>query len=136
MVKIKEQEKELFFVQLKEPNEVRRNILETLKEIVEVLHKFEKFKHIRHEKIEKISHIRVLLKQANKMLGDLRLKLPQTNLRAKVTKEIQKPENVHHKKSKNAKSGEAQEMPKKGMTELEKLETELSAIEGKLKSLS
>jgi len=136
MVKVKEQEKELFFVQLKEPNEVRRNILETLKEIVEVLHKFEKFKHIRHEKIEKISRLRVLLKQANKMLGDLRLKLPQTNLRAKVTKEIQKPQNAYHKKGKKVKPAEVQKMPKKDMTELEKLEAELSAIESKLKNLS
>ena len=136
MVKTKEQDKELFFVKLKEPNEVRRNILETLKEIVEVLHKFERFKHIRHEKIEKISRLRALLKQANKMLGDLRLKLPQTSLRANVAREIQRPQNAHHKKGKSVKPAEAQKMPKKDSTELEKLEAELSAIESKLKNLS
>ena len=135
MVKIKEQEKELFFVQLKEPNEARRNILETLKEIVEVLHKFEKFKHIRHAKIENINHLRVLLKQANKMLGDLRLKLPQTNLRANVIRKPQKPNDAPHKKGKKVKTAETK-IPKKDMTELERLEAELGAIESKLKSLS
>ena len=136
MVKTKEQDKELFFVKLKEPNEVRRNILETLKEIVEVLHKFERFKHIRHEKIEKISRLRALLKQANKMLGDLRLKLPQTNLRANIIRQTQKPQNVDHKRGKKVNPTESQKIPKKDMTELEKLEAELSAIEGKLKNLS
>ncbi len=129
---VKEQSNELFFVQVKEPNEVRRNILETLKEIVEVLKRFEKFKHIRHEKLEKINHLRVLIKQANKMLGDLKIKLPQTNLRATVTRET-KPK-VHHKKKKKAKAEE--KAPKKDVTELDKLEAELNAIESKLKSLT
>ncbi|MBS3114033.1 hypothetical protein J4448_02945, partial [Candidatus Woesearchaeota archaeon] len=79
MVKMKEQSNELFFVQVKKPNEARKDILETLRKIVETLQKFEKFKHIKHEKHEKIRHLGVLLKQANKILGDLRLKLPQTN---------------------------------------------------------
>ena len=54
MVKMKEQNNELFFVEVKEPNEVRRNILEILKEILEMLHKFEKFKHIKQKKLEHI----------------------------------------------------------------------------------
>ncbi len=131
---VKEQSNGLFFVQVKEPNEVRRNILETLKGIVEVLKRFEKFKHIRHEKLEKINHLRVLLKQANKMLGDLRSKLPQTNLRATVAREAPKPK-VHHKKKKRAKSAE-EKAPKRETTELDKLESELNAIESKLKSLT
>jgi|SRR3989338_5634516 len=134
MVKMKEQSNELFFVQVKAPNEVRRNILETLKDIVEVLKSFEKFKHIRHQKLENINHLRVLLRQANKMLGDLRIKLPQTNLRAIPVKDTAKqPKKVHHKKKKG-KSAE-EKMPKKEMTEVDKLEAELSAIEAKLKSL-
>lgn len=132
MVK-KEQGSELFFVRVKEPVEVRRNILETLKEIVEVLQRFEKFKQIRHEKIEKINHLRVLLRQSNKMLGELRGKLPQTNLRATVARQAP-VHKVHHKK-KRAKAAE-KAPPKREMTEVEKLETELNAIESKLKSLT
>ena len=138
MVKMKGQSNELFFVQVKEPNEVRRNILETLKEIVEVLQRFEKFKHIRHEKMESIHKLRGLLKDANKMLGNLRLKLPQTNLRATVVRETPVHKKTHHKKKKKAKPAEEKQEkpPKREMTELEKLETELSAIEDKLKSLT
>ena len=135
MVKMKEQSNELFFVQVKDPNEVRRNILETLRDIVEVLKSFEKFKHTRHQKLEKINHLRVLVKQTNKMLGDLRAKLPQTNLRATAVKETPKQaKKVHHKKKKSKKSEEKE--PKKEMTEVDKLESELNAIESKLKSLA
>ncbi len=130
---VKKEGNELFFVQVREPTEIRRNIFETLKEIVEVLQRFEKFKQIRHEKLEKINHLRVLLRQTNKMLGELRSKLPQTNLRATVAREM--PVHKHHKKKKKAKAAE-EKAPKREVTEVEKLEAELSAIEAKLKSLT
>lgn len=132
MVK-KEQQPELFFVRVNDPVEVRRNILETLKEIVEVLQRFEKFKQMRHEKIEKINHLRVLLRQSNKMLGELRGKLPQTNLRATVSREM--PVHKSHRKKKKIKAAEKAPQ-KKEMTDVEKLESELNAIESKLKSLT
>ena len=136
MVKMKEQSNELFFVQVKKPNDVKRDILETLREIVETLKRFEKFKRIRHEKIEKIHHLGVLLKQANKILGNLRLKLPQTNLRATAARESpSQPKKVHHKKKKKMKAAE-EKAPKKELTEIDKLEAELTAIESKLKSLT
>ncbi|MBI2654579.1 hypothetical protein HYX02_07290 [Candidatus Woesearchaeota archaeon] len=135
MVKKKSQSEELFFVQVREPTEARRYILETLKEIVELLHRFEKFRHLRHEKISKINHMRVLIKQANKMLGDLRAKLPQTNLRASAVREA--PQRKVAEKKQKAKIEKKQEKPqKREMTELEKLEAELSSIEVKLKSLT
>ena len=135
MVKSKEENNGLFFVQVKEPNEVRRNILETLKDIVEVMHRFEKFRHIRHEKLQKIQHLRILIRQANKMLGVLKTKLPQTNLRATAVRQAPaQTKKGHHKKK--AKAAGQEKMPKREMTEVEKLEAELNAIESKLKSLT
>ena len=136
---MKEQSNELFFVQVKKPNEARKDILETLRKIVETLQKFEKFKHIKHEKLEKIRHLGVLLKQANKILGDLRLKLPQTNLRAVVVRESpSQPKKIHYNKKKKIKATEekSEKAPKKELTEIDKLEAELSAIESKLKMLT
>lgn len=137
MVKMKEQDAELFFVEVKEPGEVRRNILEILKDILETLRRFEKFRRIRHEKIENMHNLRSLLKDANKMLGSLKSRLPQTNLRA-VVKEAQgqptQPK-ASHKKRKKGKNA-AEKTQQKGETELEKLESQLSAIESKLKSLT
>lgn len=134
---LKDPNKELFFVQVSQPNEVRRHILQTLKEIVEVLHRFENFRQIRHEKIASIHKLRALLKDANKMLGSLKLKLPETNLRAtaikQITKHSKKP--AHKKKGKSAEE-KPEKAPKREMTEIEKLESQLNAIESKLKSLT
>jgi len=134
---LKEPNKELFFVQVREPNEVRKYILQTLKEIVEILHRFEKFRQIRHEKIANIHKLRALLKDANKMLGSLKLKLPQTNLRAAAVKEITKhSKKPAHKKKVKPSEEKPEKAPKREMTETEKLEAQLNAIESKLKSLT
>ncbi len=127
---VKEQESnELFFVQIREPSEVRRNILESLKEILEMLQRFEKFKHIRHDKLMKIQKLRVLMRDTNKLMGELKTKLPQTSLRGVAVKET-KPT------KKPAKKRESQPQQEKKKTELERLQTELSAIENKLKSFT
>ncbi|MBS3105565.1 hypothetical protein J4234_04870 [Candidatus Woesearchaeota archaeon] len=137
MVKAKEQSSELFFVQVKKPAEVRKDILETLREVVETLHRFEKFKQMRHKKLEKIHHLGVLIKQANKILGNLKLKLPQTNLRATAARASPQSK-AHRKKKKKMEASEEkqQKEPKKELTEVDRLENELSAIESKLKSLT
>ena len=130
MKKVKEQHgNELFFVQIKEPSEVRRSILESLKEILEMLQRFEKFRHIRHDKLMKIQKLRVLMRDANKLLGDLKSRLPQTSLKGVAVKEAKQTK-------KPAKKREAQPQQKKEKTELERLEAELSAIESKLKSFT
>ena len=134
---LKEQNNEHFFVELKEPSEVRRNILESLKQILEILQRFEKFKRIRQEKLQGIHKVRILLRDANKLLGTLRLKLPQTNLRATIVKENKKKHKDDHKKKKEKPvEVKVEKAPKKEITELEKLESELGAIENKLKGLS
>ena len=141
MVSLKENNNELFFVQLKEPNETRRSVLETLREILELLHKFEKFKSARQEKLERIQKLKVLLRGTNKLFGDLKTKLPQMNIKiaanipaAKAPSEAPIQSSKLPQKKKEVKP--AQKAPKKEMTEVEKLETELSAIESKLKNLS
>ena len=126
---LKEQQgNELFFVQVKEPSEVRRIILESLKDILEMLQMFEKSRHARHEKLVKMQKLRALMKDANKLIGDLKAKLPQTSLKGAVAREDSKPKKPAKKKE--------EQQPKKGKSELERLEAELSAIEGKLKSFS
>ena len=119
---------ELFFVHVREPSEVRRIILESLKDILEMLQRFEKSRHTRHEKLVKIQKLRVLMKDANKLIGDLKAKLPQTSLKGAAAREDSKPKKPAKKKE--------EQQPKKGKSELERLEEELSAIEGKLKSFT
>ena len=126
----KEQDNELFFVEIKEPAEFRRNILESLKQILEMLQKFEKFRHVRNEKLVKIQKLRNLVKDANKIMINLKSKLPQTSLKGMAAREAPKPKKIPQKK----KEAKEEKIPKKEKTELERLESELSAIESKLKS--
>ena len=134
MVKnMKEQKSELFFVEIREPGEVRRHILETLKEVLELLQKFESFKHLRHEKMVRIDKLRVLMRDTNKLMGVLKAKLPQASLKGMVPKQhAPKAKKITAKK----KEEKAEKVPKKERTELDKLQSELNAIESKLKSFS
>ena len=129
----KEQDNEIFFVQVKEPVEVRKDILESLKEILELLHRFEKFKQERHKKLERIQHLRKLVRDSNKLIGNLKLKLPQINLKGIAARDSPKPVKKAQKKKGEK---EVQKERPKNKTELEKLEGELSAIESKLKSFA
>ena len=132
MAKELKEQNEVFFVQVMEPAQVRRDILESLKQILELLQRFEKFKHTRHEKMNKIQKLRNLVRDANKMTSDLRSKLPQTNLKSVAPRESQKPaKKVSHKKNEAT-----PKTSRKEKTELEKLESELSAIESKLRSFN
>ena len=133
MPKELKEQSEVFFVQIAEPAQIRRNVLESLKQILELLQRFEKFKPIRHEKMNKIQRLRALMRDANKMMADLKSKLPQTSFKGIASKEEKKPA----KKNAPKKDDAAQpKVPKKEKTELEKLESELSVIESKLKSFS
>ena len=134
---LKDQNSELYFVEVKQPAEIRRLILESLKEILEVLQQFEKFKHLRHDKLNKIQKLRGLLREANRMFGFLKNKLPQTNLKASIVKESQVPQSkkVHPKATSKSKPAE-EKTHKSEKTELERLEDELGAIESKLKNLN
>ncbi len=135
MVKsLKNQNDDVFFVKIRDPIEVRRNILENLKNILEILQRFEKLRHIRQGKLENMQKLSVLLKQANKMLGNLRTMMPQTNLKAIAPKETLQERKVTVKK-KERKEKVSEKISKKEMTDIEKLEVQLNAIESKLKSL-
>lgn len=135
---MKQAREDPYFVQVKNPNDVRRSILHTLKDIVDVLRRFEKFKHIRQEKEQNIQKLRVLLKESNKMLGNLKLRMPQTSLKATDLKDHLHIERAPHKKAKADKAPKDKEVeePKKSMTNIEVLEAQLGAIEDKLKGLS
>ena len=129
---MKEHNNQIYFVQILEPEEIKRNILETLRNVLEELHRFEKFKAIRHEKLGDINNLRKSFRDVNKLFGSLKAKLPQVDTRVTEPKPVQekKPQNKVKLQEK------PQKAPKKQMTEMEKLESELSVIENKLKELA
>ncbi|MCK4589311.1 MAG: hypothetical protein KAT77_02630 [Nanoarchaeota archaeon] len=88
MAKKKTQEKEeVFFVGVQDPLEVRRNILETSKEMVQFLQQHEKLKTLRNEKQEAIKRLREDVRQLKLYINKLRKALPKTKLRIHLHQE-------------------------------------------------
>ena len=128
-----------FFVGIKEPIEVRRNILEVAKESIQTLQMFEKFRIIRDEKIKCISELKSNLREIARLLSKLKSSVPKANLRIKLHEHelmgVGEDFGVK-KKGKKAKKGKELAVESSPRNELQKLEEELSAIEGKLGKLS
>ena len=62
---------EVFFVKVKEPSQVRKDVLESLKDIVENHHRFEKFRSLREEKQDYLNKLRNDVKQLMKFMNSL-----------------------------------------------------------------
>jgi len=124
MVKEKE---DAYFVGLEEPNELRRTILESTRDIVDVLKKFEEFKSVRDEKTKEIEKLRSDMRGISRLIVKLKAELPKTKLRMKLYK--------HEKVVKRKVLTGEKKVKKKELTELDKLESELGEIEGKLKNI-
>jgi len=126
----KSEKEKMFYVGIKEPIDLRRNLLEYSKMVVKSLQKYEKFKDLRREKIEHILKLKSAIREIKKLNNDLLLKLPETKI---------KFERKERKKIPKGKKEIEEELSKKEiikMNELEKLEAELSSIEAKLNTLS
>ncbi|MBI2208325.1 hypothetical protein HYU50_02415 [Candidatus Woesearchaeota archaeon] len=133
---MEKESEDILFVGIREPGEVRRNILESLKDIVEVLQRFEKFKHARKEKLYSIGKLSNDLKGINKILSDLKAAIPETKLREIKIKAVLKEEKKEkQKKRRHGKRSKDAEGEKRPSTEIERLESELGAIEEKLRGL-
>ncbi len=121
--------KDSFFVELKAPQKTRKAVFETLRETLNVLKGFEKFKSFANEKGKKIRKLKNDIRDANKLLADLKLKLPKVNIKTDIKKTKKIPE-------KKEKEPPKENISKKPMSELESLEFEIRAIEDKLKGLN
>lgn len=120
-----------YFVGLEEPDELRRCLLESARDVVDILKRFERFKSVRGQKVKEIEKLKSDMREISKLVAKFRAELPKTKIRVKLP--------IHEKIAKERKPGEKKAekivVKKREATELDKLESELNAIEGKLKSL-
>ncbi len=140
MKKLKtKQEDEIYYVGIVQPLEVRRNILETSKELLLFMQRYEKYKEVRNEKRQAVALLKAQMRDLGGMVSDLKAVLPQTALRAEerfLTKMIPPPplpSSVFMEKTLVEKKVPE---PVKTMSDIEKLEVELAEIEGRLKDLT
>jgi len=138
--KAAKKEEEPFFVGIPDPVEIRRSVLESSKDLLHYLSRFEKFKHVRNEKAEYIAKLKDVTAEITKMVNKLKMALPKTKLRAKLHGRERRLRTIAAAEEKAEKRKEKQarlkiekaKPPRRPMTDLEKLEAELGAIESRL----
>ena len=121
----KKQNKEVYYVNIAEPEDTRREILSNAKSMIIVLKKIEKLKTIRKEKIELQNNLRNIMKEIETLFSKLKSVLPEHEAKyLPDKKKEQKQEQPEEKKPSTKK--------KKKTTEIDRLEKELKDIENKL----
>lgn len=140
--KVTDEIQEVYYVGVSDPVEVRRTILETSKSIIQAMHRYEKYKEFRAQKIELVKHLSKQMTELSSIITSLKSSLPKSTIKVKKAREeIQRQkkevvEKVTEKISNTPNKQVIKQVPKKELSELEKLELELSSIESKLSSLT
>ncbi|MBW2964100.1 hypothetical protein KY363_01450 [Candidatus Woesearchaeota archaeon] len=111
-------EESQYFVQLRDPIDIRRSILGSSKQIIHILQRYERIKELRVRKLEKIEELKKINKEINLSIAKLKKALPAADYRVKIGKEEKRMKTTGRK----AISGD----------ELRGLESELRMIEEKI----
>jgi len=130
---------EALYVGVQSPIELRKVILEATRDAVEMLQNYEKFRAVKEEKVKTVAQLQDQIKELARLINKLKLELPKIDVRIKLHKEeemIEAEKRVAKEagkpKKKTVKSKEAVPKRTKELSELEKLEAELTNIEQRL----
>ncbi len=104
---------EIFFMNITDPKDVRKTLLETSQQIVEGMKSYEKYKKIKATKLKNIETLKSITTQIRENVGKLRACLP-------TVKGL--PEKIKEEK-----------LPHVTQIELEQLNTEIAKLEEELK---
>ena len=120
---------EVYYVGIKDPVEVRRELLMSSRGLIHSLKRYESFKEIRKEKLNYVYELRRVSEEIAVLNQKLRRKLPASKIRAL---EIFQDKKVEEKETPQVR---VKEVMRKEKTRLEELETELDKIEDRLNDL-
>jgi hypothetical protein len=125
---------ENFYIGIQNPDEIRRYLLESSKEMITTLKKYEEFKRTRMEKAELVAKFNQIMKQINILANRLKKQFPEAGIRV-PTLNIQEEAKAAKTREMKTRMPERAERKKEALSELEKLEEELKGIERKLNNL-
>ena len=77
---------DVFYVGIREPTEIRRNLLESARESIRFLQRFEKLKAIREEKFQTILHLDSQMKGLKLLVSKLRKSFPAAKSHVRLPK--------------------------------------------------
>lgn len=129
MVSRLKEHKPIFFVEVVDHVSLRRNILQSLRDILDSMQKFHDFERKKEQKTKKIAELRTIINRTNALIWKLKEILPAMK--------IAQPKQSKRQKAELAQQAvqPAQKQPKQ-KSELDMLEDELAMIERKLNKLA
>jgi hypothetical protein len=122
-----------FYIGVQNPDNMRRNILESSKDIIGILKQYQRIKQIREDKREAIDELNSAVKSIKSGLGKFKRILPIVQLRERPI-EV-RFEGVETEGMITEEPPKERSVPKKVLSEIEKLEAELRNVEGKLANI-
>ncbi len=124
------------FVAIRDSVNLRRDILECSRDIIGSLKKYQNLERLKTEKFNGINQLRSIIRDINRTISKLKGTLPKTKLKIVLPQQKQEKKAKEQEMSdvKEKKSEQPQETKKK-LTEVDKLEAELSEIESRLNVL-
>jgi len=124
----KAEKKEEFFVAINSPSSNKVAILEARRDILESMRLFKALKEIRKKKIDEKVQLKKKIRQISSLLSRLKSVLPHTNIHLDIQEKSIEKEFAREEAPKAT--------PKFGSeTELDRIESQLAEIEGKLSEL-
>ena len=129
MEKKEGKDKEQFFVGIHETRDLRRNILESSREMVHTLQSYEKVQEIREEKLRRIKQFKTVIEELKLLISKLNEAMPKVQVRQPEPTRISSSKKRYREKRVTPKRKEKEEL------DLKRLEEELSSIEGRLSQI-
>jgi hypothetical protein len=124
-------EDEIYFVQLQNSKDFRKNLLESIRQIIQILQSYENIKRIRFEKAQQMQKLVVILAEINSISSQLKISIPPVKvdrIAEEKTKKPVQPTAAARKKPMPAPAND-------GSEEARQLEAAIGQIEAKLKKL-
>ncbi len=123
-----------YMVQVSDPKILRKDLLETLREIIIFMQGYEKFRKLQEEKVMTFTALKSDVKELNVLINHrLRKHLPKGKLRALKEEVPALPEELEEQPEEPRPRGAGREVPKKN--ELDELEMQLRDIETQLRKV-
>ncbi len=124
-----------FTIQVYEPKLMRKQLLETLRDIILFMQGYEKFRKIQEEKVGTFTQLRQDVRELNRLIdGKLKGYLPKGKLKG-VAEEKPAAVREEWKSAPSPSSYKPAEQPTPARTELDELESQLKDIEGQLRGM-
>ncbi|MFH1133990.1 MAG: hypothetical protein V1735_05870 [Nanoarchaeota archaeon] len=130
------------FIGIRDPQEVRRDILESTRSLIMMLKRFDEQKKLHEEKLQKLNELKALSREVDRLTVKLRVQLPKTKIAMILEEKKRIDRMIPHMEKKSAKKSRAtkapmleEPLPVQHKGEITQLEAELADIEEKLGKL-